>query len=224
MGFPEHPVARQTDVLEPARPSFDTVTITMHWISLLLVLAMVGTGLLYGRMEHRPWAPPLLWTHRSLGVIIWAITVARLSWRLKGARIPELPTSMTRLHRFAARLSERGLYILLLTQPVTGLAQTISRGAPFELLAWMVPPIVSKHFGFVVLFYAVHELGAWCLIGLVSLHASAALFHHFIQRDDVLETMAPILRRKRVLDPATHCRRSHAGLPQKPCSGSPEEG
>ncbi|MDB6014856.1 MAG: hypothetical protein JWL65_7106, partial [Gammaproteobacteria bacterium] len=54
------------------------------------------------------------------------------------------------------------------------------------------------HFGYVVLFYAVHKLGAWCLIGLVSLHASAALFHHFVRRDDVLETMAPILRRKRV--------------------------
>jgi cytochrome b561 len=63
-------------------------------------------------------------------------------------------------------------------------------------------PLVSKHFGFVVLFYAVHKVGAWCLIGLVSLHACAALFHHFIRRDDVLETMAPILRRKRELDPA----------------------
>ena len=198
MGFTEHSAARQSDVLELARPSFDTATITLHWISLLLVLAMIGTGLLYGRMEHQPWAPPLLWAHRSLGVIIWAITVVRLCWRLKGARFPGFPTSMTRLHRFAVRSSEYGLYVLLLTQPLTGLAQTLARGDPFELLAWTVPSVVSKHFGYVVLFYAIHKLGAWCLIGLVSLHASAALFHHFIRRDDVLETMAPILRRKRV--------------------------
>ena len=202
MGFPKHSAARASDTLELARPSFDTVTITLHWISLLLVSAMIGTGLLYGQMENRPWAPPLLWAHRSLGVIIWAITVVRLSWRLKGARIPGFPTSMTRLHRFAARSSEYGLYVLLLTQPLSGLAQTISRGAPFELLAWTVPSIVSKHFGYVVLFYAVHKVGAWCLIGLVSLHATAALFHHFARRDTVLEAMAPILRRKRELDPA----------------------
>ena len=198
MGGPKHSAARQSDDLELARPSFDTVTITLHWISLLLVLTMIGTGLLYGRMEDRPGAPSLLWAHRSLGVIVWAITVVRLSWRLKGARIPGLQTSLTRLHQFAARSSEYGLYVLLLTQPVTGLAQTVSREAPFELLAWTVPSIVSKHFGYVVLFYAVHKLGAWCLIGLVSLHASAALFHHFIRRDDVLEKMAPILRRNRV--------------------------
>jgi cytochrome b561 len=201
-GFPEHSAARQSDVLALARPRFDTVTITLHWITLLLVLAMIGTGLLYGLMEDRPWAPPLLWAHRSMGVIVWMITVVRLSWRLTGARFPEFPTSMTRLHRFAVRLSEYGLYVLLLTQPLTGLAQTVSRGEPFELLAWTVPSVVSKHFGYVVLFYAVHKLGAWCLIGLVSLHASAALFHHFIRRDDILETMAPILRRKRELDPA----------------------
>jgi superoxide oxidase len=202
VGFPEHSAARQSDVLALTRPRFDTVTITLHWITLLLVLAMIGTGLLYGLMEDRPWAPPLLWAHRSMGVIIWMITVVRLSWRLTGARFPEFPTSMTRLHRFAVRLSEYGLYVLLLTQPLTGLAQTVSRGEPFELLAWTVPSVVSKHFGYVVLFYAVHKLGAWCLIGLVSLHASAALFHHFIRRDDILETMAPILRRKRELDPA----------------------
>ena len=198
MGVPKHSAARQSDALELARPSFDTATITLHWISLLLVLAMTGSGLLYGRMENRPWAPSLLWAHRSLGVVIWAITVVRLSWRLKGARIPGFQTSLTRLHQFAARSTEYGLYVLLLTQPLTGLAQTLSRGAPFELLAWTVPSIVSKHFGYVVLFYAVHKLGAWCLIGLVSLHASAALFHHFIRRDDVLEKMAPILRRERV--------------------------
>ena len=196
LGFPEYSAARQSDILVRARPRFDTGTITLHWITLLLVLAMIGTGLLYGQMAGRPAAPTLLWAHRSLGVIIWMITVVRLSWRLTGARFPEFPTSMTRLHRFGVRSSEYGLYVLLLTQPVTGLVQTVSRGVPFELLAWTVPSIVSKHFGYVVLFYAVHKLGAWCLIGLASLHASAALFHHFIRRDDVLETMAPILRRK----------------------------
>jgi cytochrome b561 len=199
---PEHSAVRSSGVRAPQRLPFDQVTITLHWITLLLVLAMVGTGLLYGPMEERPWAPSLLWAHRSLGVTVWMVTVVRLSWRLTGARMPEFPTSMTRLHRFAVRSSEYGLYVILLTQPITGLAQTVSHGAPFELLAWTVPSLVSKHLGYVVLFYAVHKLSAWALIGLVSLHASAALFHHFIRRDDVLETMAPILRRKRELDPA----------------------
>jgi cytochrome b561 len=205
----EHSAVRQSDILEPSRPSFDTVTITVHWISLLLVLAMIGTGLQYGLIESRPWAPALLWAHRSLGVILWVITVARVAWRLTRARTPGFPSSMTRMQRLAARSSEYGLYVLLLIQPVTGLAQTLWRGAPFELLAWTVPAIASKHFGYVVLFYAVHRIGAWCLVGLVTLHAAAALFHHFVQRDHVLETMAPILRRKRDFAAATIPVRLH---------------
>jgi cytochrome b561 len=134
--------------------------------------------------------------------MVWIITVVRLTWRLTGARFPEFPASMTRLHRLAARLSEYGLYALLISQPVTGLAQTVLSGRPFELLAWTIPPVVDQHLGYALLFHGAHELGAWCLIGLVSLHAAAALFHHFIRRDDVLEAMAPTLRRRRNLDPA----------------------
>jgi hypothetical protein len=54
MGFQEHSVAPRGGIPVVARPSFDTVTITVHWISLLLVLAMIGTGLLYGLTD--PWA------------------------------------------------------------------------------------------------------------------------------------------------------------------------
>jgi superoxide oxidase len=197
----EHSAAGPSEVQGPARRQFDSVTVMAHWITLLLVLVLVATGLMHGQLEDRPWAPSLLWAHRSLGVIIWTITIARLTWRLTGAKFPEFPSSMTRLHRLGARLSEYGLYALLLIQPLSGLEQTISRGKPFELLLWTVPALVPQDLGHVVLFYALHKLGAWCFIGLVSLHAAAALFHHFVRRDDVLEAMAPFLRRRRVPDP-----------------------
>ena len=39
--------------------------------------------------------------------------------------------------------------------------------------------------------HEVHALGAWALLGLVALHASAALFHHFALRDGVLRAILP---------------------------------
>jgi cytochrome b561 len=38
-----------------ARPPFDTVTITLHWLTAVVVLTLVGSGLLYGLVEDRPW-------------------------------------------------------------------------------------------------------------------------------------------------------------------------
>lgn len=179
-----------------ARPPFDTLTITLHWTTLLIVLTLFGSGLLYGQVEERSWAPPLLQVHRSLGVTIWTLTVFRLLWRVTGARFPAFPASMTPLHQLGARLSEYGMYALLLVQPATGLAQTILRGRPFEVFVWSIPPLVARDVNLVGIFHAAHEIGAWCLLALAGLHAAAALVHHFIWRDDVLETMAPAFRRR----------------------------
>jgi cytochrome b561 len=180
----------------PARLPFDTLTITLHWTTLLIVLTLFGSALLYSQVEDRSWAPSLLQVHRSLGVMIWTLTVFRLSWRVTGARFPAFPASMTPMHRLVARLSEYGLYALLLIQPATGVAQTILRGHPFEVFAWSIPQLVARDVALVGIFRAAHEIGAWCLFALVGLHAAAALVHHFILRDDVLEAMAPAFRRR----------------------------
>lgn len=179
-----------------ARPPFDTLTITLHWTTVLIVLTLFGSGLLYGQVEERSWAPPLLQVHRSLGVTIWTLTVFRLLWRVTGARFPAFPSSMTPLHQLAARLSEYGLYALLLLQPATGIAQTILRGRPFAVFVWSIPPLVARDVGLMGIFRAAHEIGAWCLLTLAGLHAAAALLHHFILRDDVLEAMAPAFPRR----------------------------
>jgi superoxide oxidase len=180
-----------------ARPPFDTLTITLHWITVMIALALLCSGLVYGQVEEQYWAQHLLQVHRSLGVTIWTLTVFRLLWRATGARFPAFPASMTSLHQLGARLSEYGLYVLLLIQPATGLAQTILRGRPFEVFAWSIPPLVARDVGLVGFFRAAHEIGAWCLLALAGLHAAAALVHHFILRDDVLEVMAPAFRRSR---------------------------
>ncbi len=167
-----------------ARPPFDTLTITLHWTTLLIVLTLFGSGLLYGQVEERSWAPPLLQVHRSLGVMIWTLTVFRLLWRVTGARFPPFPASMTPLHQLGARLSEYGLYAPIL------------RGRPLEVFTWSIPPLVARDVALVGIFRAAHEIGAWCLFALAGLHAAAAIVHHFILRDDVLEAMAPAFRRR----------------------------
>jgi hypothetical protein len=42
-----------------------------------------------------------------------------------------------------------------------------------------------------------HQLGAYAFGALVIGHAGAALFHHFVLRDDVLQCMAPVMTPER---------------------------
>jgi cytochrome b561 len=182
--------------MQGARPPFDGFTITLHWITVFIVLSLLVSALLYAQVEERNWAAPLLRVHRSLGVTIWTLTVIRLGWRFTGAKFPEFPSSMTPIHRLGARLSEYALYALLLLQPVTGVAQSMWRGRPFGVFAWNIPAFVPKDLALAGTFHVAHEIGAWCVIGLVTLHATAALVHHFILRDDVLEAMAPVFKNR----------------------------
>src|SRR6516225_755933 len=100
---------------------------------------------------------------------------------------------MSKLHRAAVKLSEYGLYALLLGQPVTGVLTTLFGGRPFALYLWQFPPLLLQDETLRAALHFSHELGAWALAALAVGHAAAGLFHHFVLRDDVLECMAPVI-------------------------------
>jgi cytochrome b561 len=177
------------------RPPFDGLTIGLHWTTVLLVLVSFATAWLHTLAEtlHSDLTPILLQIHRSFGATIWVVTALRLTWRLTNASLPPFSTQMSKLHRAAVKLSEYGLYALLLGQPVTGLLTTLFGGRPFALYLWQFPPLLLRDETLRAALHFSHELGAWALAALAVGHAAAALFHHFVLRDDVLECMAPVI-------------------------------
>jgi cytochrome b561 len=189
-----NPLGTPADTVRARRPPFDAMTMALHWATVILILLMFVTAWLHGYAEVRQsdYTPILLWMHRSLGATVWIVTALRLAWRLTGAKLPPFPDSMTARHRTIVKTSEYALYALLLVQPVTGLLTSLFNGHPFPLFFWDVPPLERDVLVRDAL-HAVHVYGARAL-GLLALgHASAALFHHFVLRDDVLVCMAPVV-------------------------------
>jgi cytochrome b561 len=179
------------------RASFDNLTVALHWVTVLLVLALFASAWLHAlaEVQQSALAAALLQIHRSLGVSVWVVTALRLAWRLTKASVPAFPTRMTKLHRALVKWSEYGLYALLIGQPSTGLLATLFSGHPFALFFWPFSPLMrddmlqrSFHFS--------HEFGAWALAVLTVSHAAAALFHHLVLCDGVLERMAPVMRQR----------------------------
>ncbi|HEX3363669.1 cytochrome b [Phenylobacterium sp.] len=171
---------------------FDPVSIALHWATVLLLTVMFAS--IWGRGflgEDTPAGSGLLTLHRSAGVTLWLVAIGRLVWRLTFGLRPSLPPSVSPLQARAAALTEGGLYILLLVQPLTGLLQTLARGRPFELFMFEIPQAMARDKGLAMLFHQVHELAAWLLLGLVGLHVGAALLHGVVLKDGVLQTMLP---------------------------------
>jgi cytochrome b561 len=172
------------------RRRFDAFTIGLHWATVTLIAGMFASAwlLLASDREH---AAMLLTVHRSLGVVTWAVAIVRLGWRFSCAYLPPFPQNMPKVQERLAKVSEYTLYALLLFQPLTGLAQSLARGRHFMLFAWQMPSVMAGDKPLTTLFHQIHALSAWLLLGLIGLHILAALFHRFVLRNEVLQSMLP---------------------------------
>jgi cytochrome b561 len=170
---------------------FDAISRALHWISAALIFALFASAWSLSLARDGDEAARLLTLHRSLGVTIWIVAVARLTWRLRFAPRPPLPRSLPAAQRLAAGVTEGALYVLMLVQPITGLIQSLARGKPFQLFIFEAPKVMARDKPLVGLFHEIHELTAWLLLALIGLHVAAALFHGLVRRDGVLRSMAP---------------------------------
>ena len=177
---------------QPAAPTrFDGVSIGLHWATVVLIGAMFASAWSIGLAADAATAGTLLTVHRSIGTTLWFLAIARLVWRLRFARRPPLPAHLPTVQRRAAMLVESALYVLLLAQPLIGLAQTLTRGKPFQLFAFHAPAMMARDKALTGLFHRIHELSAWVLLGLIGAHVAAALFHRLVLKDGVLQSMWP---------------------------------
>lgn len=182
---------------DPTRRRHQTLTIVLHWVTVLLVFAQFALAILHDQVSDAEVRRGVLAAHRSLGVAVWLIVMGRLAWRLLGMRLVAFPPSMARWHRWGARLSEWALYGLLIAQPLTGMAATVLRGRPFDLFGFQVPALMAPHKAWAMTAQGLHDLGAVGLASLVLVHAGAAILHRIIADDGVLESMLPVPSKRR---------------------------
>lgn len=181
----------------PTRGRHQTFTIALHWVTVLLVFTQIALAILHDQVGDAEIRRGVLAAHRSLGVAIWFLVIGRLAWRLLWMRLLPFPAGMARWHQWGARLSEWGLYGLLLAQPLSGMAATVLRGRPFDLLGVQVPSLVAPHQVWAATAQGLHTLGADALASLVLVHAGAAILHRVIANDGVLDSMLPVPRKGR---------------------------
>jgi cytochrome b561 len=177
---------------DPELLVFDPVIRFLHWLTLFLVAAIfvLAFSIIYFA-SSREEAVALIQLHRSFGVTVWVVTLGRLVWR-QFSRFPNWPADMPQTMRFAAQWSEHALYALLLTQPILGLLQTNAYGDRVNLFfLGQLPALIGQDRPLAKQLLAVHVTVGLLLLGLIALHASAALYHHFWRRDDTLDAMLP---------------------------------
>jgi len=176
--------------------SYDWAMRSMHWATLGLIGAVYAAAWAAHSGLAGDYYQPVMQLHRSLGLSIQGLTILRLAWRCR-AGVPSLPADLAMLQKFAARATEAALYGLLILQPLLGLMQTNARGQRVDLFfLGQLPAIIGPDRALARQLHDLHARIAIALLALVGLHAAAALFHHFIRRDEVFNAMLPVRLRR----------------------------
>ncbi|MFD4836361.1 cytochrome b [Achromobacter sp. NPDC058515] len=180
MSLPAYPIHRSA-----AR--FSLLARLLHWSMAIAIVAMlfIGVGMVATVSERHQW---LMQIHKPLGVALLALACIRLGTRLyKGA--PDLPAGMPAWQRHAALASHVLLYALMFAMPLIGWAMVSAGGYPVLVGGWQLPAIAPTDAALFAWLRGAHRYLAFLLFATVLLHLAAALFHGWIRRDGVLESM-----------------------------------
>ena len=171
---------------------YGAVAQLLHWTVVALVITQFVLGFTAADMPISMQRLVLLARHKSFGMTILALVILRLLWRLFSPA-PPLPASMRPLQKAVAHLSHALLYALLIAMPIVG---WVTSSASHLTVTWFglfaFPNLVGPDPALAKLAKATHEAMAWTLLATASLHAFAAMWHHFVQKDGVLLRMLPL--------------------------------
>lgn len=172
-----------------SEPGYTLIARMFHWATAALVLLMLPIGIVMANVDVGAAQETLYHLHRSIGVILLPLMLARLLYRL-GTPPPSLPASVSSPQRMAAGATHWALYGILLLQAVVGWVATSAYRAPIRVFwAFELPPIWAVDRPLSEMLFAVHRTTGFILIVLLVVHVGAALFHHYVLKDDVLRRM-----------------------------------
>ena len=170
------------------RPAPSRFSVALHWLVAASVICQLALGFWLSTLPKGPEKGEWVQMHKSIGLIVFALALVRIAWRMRVG----FPVALTAgWERHAARLSHLALLGATIVMPVSGVVRSLAYARPVSVFGWPVVPqlLAEKNEGLYAVVAATHDVSAWALIALLALHATAALKHHFVDRDDTLSRM-----------------------------------
>jgi cytochrome b561 len=171
-------------------PGYPRPSRWLHWLSALIVLALIAIGLTMLRIGDGATKNQLYELHKSFGMIVFVLAALRVATRLVLGAPPPY-AGLTRAQRIASTATHHLLYLLLFAMPVLGFVGTSMCCAPVHLFGTFAVPFRfegTEETVKTVLW--LHGMGGFAMAGLIGLHIAGALYHLVLRRDGVMARMS----------------------------------
>lgn len=163
----------------------------LHWAVAASVLVMIPIAIAMVQVASGPLQNALYMLHKSFGMLILILMIARLVNRVV-AGAPAPAPGLARWQRAVSSATHGLLYVLLILQAVGGWLANSAYGAatPFFGL-FNFPNLMAKNEAFANQVFFNHTVIGFIIAGLAAMHIAAALQHYLIKRDRVMQRMLP---------------------------------
>lgn len=177
-------------MLKNTENSYGIVAKGFHWLLFVMLTFSIAAGNFLASMPKGAEKLQAAGMHRSFGVVLLLLILARLLWRLINVT-PSESGGTPAIQSILARGMHWVLYLLMFAQPISGVLMSQAAGYPVSAFGlFELPTLIDKAPEMAQFFRGAHGT-VWILLVLAVVgHAGAALHHHFIRKDDVLRTMA----------------------------------
>lgn len=167
------------------RTNYDLISKLIHWSMAIILISLVVVGVYMHDMPDGADKWQMYGLHKSFGVIALFLIAVRIVWRIKNPVAKMVGISDGDYKK--AKAIQGILYLLMLMIPVAGLVMSWSGGYSVAVFGLELPSLIAENEALHDIAGETHELAAFAMIFFVLLHAGAALYHHFIKKDDTLK-------------------------------------
>lgn len=178
-------------MLKHSSERYSTMTIALHWLMFALLAAVYACielkGLFPKGSDPREALKAL---HFMLGLTVLVLVLPRLAFRLLGPT-PAISPEPPAWQQTSARLVHLLLYTLMLFMPLAGWLLLSAAGKPIPFFGLQLPALIAENKDLAEWLKDIHETVGEIGYYLIGLHVLAALYHHYVQRDNTLSHMRP---------------------------------
>lgn len=169
-----------------------------HWWTVALLAIQVPLGITMvsrGAATNFDSLTGVLYdSHKSIGLLILALVIARLLYRLIHGAPADEPT-ITWWQKAASHATHWSLYLLLILIPIAGWRAVSLYGARELFGIVSIPPLGAQNQAEAKIAFQWHKALVLLAVALITLHVGAAVvLHYFIRGDGVLARMLPWAR------------------------------
>lgn len=184
---------------------YGAVSMAFHWLTMLLIFTMIPLGLIANDMAQDLRDPAisnsqidiqrtalLFSIHKTTGILIFLLTLARLAWALVQTKPAPLHPDR-RMETFVAETVHWLLYGALLLVPLSGWAHHAATEG-FAPIWWPFGqslPFIPKDQALAETFATLHIVLERVLVMAILLHVAGAVKHAIVDRDSTLRRMLP---------------------------------